>query len=89
MQKLKIAVAVGCLKSKPEGVTGKEYAQQLCNQFQRSQLLWKQRCEKAETESLHLQQQLVLQQNRDVEHMETDHDGLYYASPFFHQSDLL
>ena len=83
MQKLKVAVAVGCVRSKPEGVTGKEYAQQLCDEFQRSQLEWKQRYERAETEILHLQQQLAMKQTSSVEQMAHDNHGLYIKKTCF------
>ena len=75
VQKLKIAVAVGCIRSKPKGVSGREYAQQLCDRFHRGQLEWKERYEKAETEILHLKQQLALQQNNVAEHMDVDYHG--------------
>ena len=83
---MKVAVAVGCLKSKPAGVSGREYAQQLCDRFQRGQLMWKKRYERAETEILHLKQQLDLQQNHTAENMEVAvaDDGLLSShSPIF------
>ena len=71
-------MAIGCLKSKSAGTSGREYAKQLCNKFQQSQLEWRKKYEGAETEILHLKQQLALKQSADVENMEVamDDDGL-------------
>ena len=78
VRKMKLAVAMGCLKNKPAGMSGRDYAQQLCNKFQGSQLEWKRKYEGAETEILHLKQQLALRQSVGLENMEVpmDDDGL-------------
>jgi len=54
---LKLAVAVAIIRSRPGGMTGQQYAQQLCARYQQAQLSWKQ-------EACRLRQQLnvVLQQ---------------------------
>lgn len=55
---LKLAVAVAVIRSRPGGMTGQQYAEQLCARYQQTQLNWK-------LEAHRLQQQLnvVLQQN--------------------------
>ena len=55
---LKLAVAVAVIRSRPAGMTGRQYAEQLCARYQQTQLSWKQ-------EARRLKQQLnvVLQQN--------------------------
>lgn len=73
---MKIAIAVGCLRSKPAGISGRDYAQHLCDRFQHGQLEWKKRYEIAEAEILHLKQQLVLQQADTLEQITVDNDGL-------------
>ena len=41
-----MAVALSLIRNKPEGLTGKQYAEQVCSAFMRSQLYHKQQLEK-------------------------------------------
>jgi len=55
---LKLAVAVAVIRSRPAGMTGQQYAEQLCARYQRTQLNWKQ-----EAQRLKQQLNVMLQQN--------------------------
>jgi len=54
---LKLAVAVAVIRSRPGGMTGQQYAEQLCARYQQTQLSWKQ-----EADRLKQQLSVVLQQ---------------------------
>lgn len=55
---LKLAVAVAVIRSRPDGMTGQQYAEQLCARYQQTQLGWKH-----EADRLKQQLNVVLQQN--------------------------
>lgn len=38
---LKLSIAVAIIRSRPSGLTGQQYAQQLCARYQQTQLGWK------------------------------------------------
>ena len=57
MKYLKLAVAVAVIRSRPGGMTGQQYAQQLCARYQQTQLGWKH-----EAHRLKQQLSVVLQQ---------------------------
>ena len=57
MKYLKLAVAVAVIRSRPGGMTGQQYAEQLCARYQQSQQRWKQ-----EAHRLKQQLDVVLQQ---------------------------
>ncbi|KAK3090814.1 hypothetical protein FSP39_014894 [Pinctada imbricata] len=61
LKQRKLAIALAIISSKPDGMTGEQYASKLCTMYQTSQLQWKERCERAQHKILHLQQELVLQ----------------------------
>ena len=46
LARMKLAVAMAFIKSKPKGMTGREYAERLSKEFQTSQLNWKARYER-------------------------------------------
>ena len=54
---LKLAVAVAVIRSRPVGMTGQRYAEQLCARYQQAQLGWKQ-----EADRLKQQLNVILQQ---------------------------
>ena len=54
---LKLAVAVAIIRSRPGGMTGQQYAEQLCARYQQTQLGWRQ-----EAHRLKQQLSVVLQQ---------------------------
>jgi len=54
---LKLAVAVGIIRSRPGGMTGRQYAEQLCARHQQTQLAWAR-----EARRLKHQLDVVLQQ---------------------------
>jgi len=54
---LKMAVAIGIIRSRPPSLTGRQYAAQLCARYQQTQLGWRQ-----EAHRLKLQLSTVLQQ---------------------------
>jgi len=54
---LKLAVAVAIIRSRPDGMTGRQYAEQLCARHQQTQLDWKH-----EARRLKHQLDVVLQQ---------------------------
>ncbi|XP_045196460.2 meiosis-specific protein MEI4-like [Mercenaria mercenaria] len=60
VQAMKVAVALAVLRNKPPGVSGRRYAEVLCEKFRASQLHWKQQYERAGAEILHLKQELLM-----------------------------
>ena len=54
---LKLAVAVAIIRSRPGGMTGQQYAEQLCARYQQAQLGWQR-----EAHRLKRQLNVVLQQ---------------------------
>jgi len=56
---VKVALAVAVIRSRPLGMTGREYAEQLFLQSQRRQLFWRTRGERLKEEVLQLKQQLI------------------------------
>ncbi|XP_060602208.1 meiosis-specific protein MEI4-like [Ruditapes philippinarum] len=59
-QAMKVAIAIGIIKNKPPDISGRRYAEILCEKFRTSQLHWKKQYERAGTEILHLKQQLMM-----------------------------
>jgi len=64
--KIKLSVAMAVLRNKPSGITGPEYAQRLADRIKARELQWRKRCHTAETEVLHLKQQLTLKKHWPV-----------------------
>lgn len=58
---MKMAIAMACIRSKPEGLTAKEYTEQLCQNYLQKQQECQDKLKSAENEILQLRQQLVLQ----------------------------
>lgn len=56
-----MAIAMACIRSKPEGLTAKEYTEQLCQNYLQKQQECQDKLKSAENEILQLRQQLVLQ----------------------------
>lgn len=57
----KTAVALACIRSKPPGVSSREYAENLCAQYRAAGDRWKQKYEEAERTILRLKQTQELQ----------------------------
>lgn len=62
LQYVKVALSVAVIRSKPSGMTGRQYAEQLFLQSHRLQQHWRTRSAELEREVLQLKQQLVQKQ---------------------------
>ncbi|XP_061172856.1 meiosis-specific protein MEI4-like [Saccostrea echinata] len=58
---LKVAVALACIRSKPNGLSARQYAEQLCARYRAEESRWKQKYEQAEMTILKLKQTQELQ----------------------------
>ena len=56
---MKVALSVAVIRSKPSGLTGRQYAEQLFSRSQHLQLHWRNRSVELQQEVLHLKQQLI------------------------------
>ena len=64
---VKLAVAVAVIRSRPDGMTGQQYAQQLCARYQQTQLGWKQEAHRLKQQlNVALQQKPVLGLSLDL-----------------------
>ncbi|XP_062617624.1 meiosis-specific protein MEI4-like isoform X2 [Saccostrea cucullata] len=61
IEHLKVAVALACIRSKPNWQSAREYAEQLCAQYRAEESRWKQKYEQAEMTILKLKQAQELQ----------------------------
>jgi len=52
-------VAVAIIRRRPTGLTGQQYAERLCSDYQQSILKWKHRADSLQDELLQLQQAIV------------------------------
>lgn len=58
---MKMAIALACIRNKPEDKTAGEYTEQLCQNYLKKQLACQENLKSAENEILRLRQQLVVQ----------------------------
>jgi len=58
--RMKIAVSVACIAVKPPKISAEDFVKQLSINYQTTQQIWKDKCLSADTEILHLKQELLI-----------------------------
>ncbi|KAL5010652.1 hypothetical protein ScPMuIL_012957 [Solemya velum] len=79
---MKMAAAMAVLSSKPSHFTAREYTEKLCNDYQRSQMMWRERYEASQLELLHTKQELLVSKVDQIEPQDdTESDALFLTPP--------
>lgn len=65
--KAKVALAVAVIKSKPSGLSGREYAEALARQLKSHDEDWKKKAQELQQEVLRLRQELLMSRASNVE----------------------
>lgn len=76
--KIQVALAVAIIKTKPQGLSGREYSEMLASNLKKNYENWQQKAKDLETEVLRLKQELLLQKiNKQGEVSEVFSEDLF------------